>query len=214
MKFFVDTADIAQIKEVVSWGICDGVTTNPSLIAKTGKPLAKVVEEICAVVQGPISVEVTALDFEGMMTEARKLAAIKDNIVVKIPLTKAGIQATKACSDAGIATNVTLCFSAAQALIAAKAGASYISPFIGRLDDCGNEGMQIIEDITAIYRNYDFNTEVLVASVRHPIHVVESARLGADVCTVPFDVLDKLFSHPLTDIGLAKFMKDWEKVPK
>jgi len=214
MKFFVDTADIAQIKEVVSWGICDGVTTNPSLIAKTGKPLAQVVEEICAVVQGPISVEVTSLDFEGMMKEARKLAAIKDNIVVKIPLTKAGIQATKACSDSGIATNVTLCFSAAQALIAAKAGASYISPFIGRLDDCGNEGMQIIEDITAIYRNYDFATEVLVASVRHPIHIVESARLGADVCTVPFDVLDKLFSHPLTDIGLAKFMKVWEKVPK
>lgn len=214
MKFFIDTADVAQIREAVSWGICDGVTTNPSLVAKTGKPLAKVVAEICEVVDGPISVEVTAIDYEGMMAEARRIAAIKDNIVVKIPLTKAGIQATKACKDAGIATNVTLCFSAAQALVAAKAGASYISPFIGRLDDCGNEGMQIIEDITTIYGNYGFATEVLVASVRHPIHVVEAAKLGADVCTVPFDVLDKLFAHPLTDVGLARFLKDWEKVPK
>lgn len=213
MKFFIDTADIRQIREAVSWGICDGVTTNPSLVAKTGKPLATVVAEICEVVTGPISVEVTALDFDGMMTQARAFAKIKDNIVVKVPLTKDGIRATRACFQEGIETNVTLCFSAAQALLAAKAGASYISPFIGRLDDCGNEGMEVISDIVAIYANYDFRTEVLVASVRHPIHVIEAARLGADVATVPFDVLDKLFSHPLTDLGLAKFMEDWKKVP-
>ena len=214
MKFFVDTADIEQIKQVVNWGICDGVTTNPSLVAKTGKTLDTVVSEICEVVDGPISVEVTAVDYDGMMSQARTFAAIKENIVVKVPLTKAGIRATKTCTSEGIKTNVTLCFSAGQALVAAKAGASYISPFIGRLDDCGNEGMQIIDDITTIYSNYEFETEVLVASIRHPIHVVEAARLGADVSTIPFGVLDKLFHHPLTDTGLAKFMADWEKVPK
>jgi transaldolase len=214
MKFFVDTADIDQIKQVVSWGICDGVTTNPSLVAKTGKTLDRVVSEICEVVDGPISVEVTAVDYDGMMNQARTFAAIKDNIVVKVPLTKDGIRATKTCTSEGIKTNVTLCFSAGQALVAAKAGASYISPFIGRLDDCGNEGMQIIDDITTIYANYEFGTEVLVASIRHPIHIVEAARLGADVSTIPFGVMDKLFYHPLTDIGLAKFMADWEKVPK
>lgn len=214
MKFFVDTADVEQIREAVSWGICDGVTTNPSLVAKTGKSLDTVVSEICEVVDGPISVEVTALDYEPMMVQAREFAAIKENIVVKLPLTKAGIQATVSCTAAGIKTNVTLCFSAAQALLAAKAGATYISPFIGRLDDCSNEGMAIIDDITTIYNNYDYATEVLVASVRHPMHVVEAARLGAGVCTIPFAVLDKLFNHPLTDVGLAKFMADWEKVPK
>jgi len=214
MKFFIDTADIEQIKEVVSWGICDGVTTNPSLVAKTGKTLATVVAEICEVVDGPISVEVTAIDFEGMMKQAKEFAAIKDNIVVKIPLIREGIKATRACTDLGIKTNVTLCFSAAQALLAAKAGATYISPFIGRLDDCSNSGMSIIEDITLIYENYAYETEVLVASVRHPMHVIEAARLGADVCTIPFGVLDKLFGHPLTDSGLAKYMADWEKVPK
>ena len=214
MKFFIDTADIAQIKEAVSWGICDGVTTNPSLVAKTGKTLETVVSEICEVVDGPISVEVTAVDYAEMMTQAREFAAIKDNIVVKIPLTRDGIKATKTCTEEGIETNVTLCFSAAQALLAAKAGASYISPFIGRLDDCSNEGMSIIDDITTIYANYDFRTQVLVASVRHPMHVVEAGRLGADVCTIPFGVLDKLFKHPLTDVGLARFMADWEKVPK
>ncbi|MFT5429383.1 MAG: transaldolase [Myxococcota bacterium] len=214
MKFFVDTADIEQIREVVSWGICDGVTTNPSLVAKTGKTLKTVVAEICDVVEGPISVEVTALDYEGMMVQAREFAQIKDNIVVKVPLTKEGIKATRACTDAGIKTNVTLCFSAGQALLAAKAGATYISPFIGRLDDVSHEGMSLIEDISVIYGNYGFLTDILVASVRHPMHVVEAARLGADVCTVPFDILDKLFSHPLTDIGLAKFMADWETVPK
>jgi len=214
MKFFIDSADIAQIKEAVSWGICDGVTTNPSLVAKTGKSFQQVIEEITEVVSGPISLEVTAVDYEGMMKQARELAAIKENVVVKIPLIKDGIRATKTCSEEGINTNVTLCFSAAQALLAAKAGATYISPFIGRLDDCSNEGMSIIEDITAIYTNYAYKTEVLVASVRHPMHVVEAGRLGADVCTVPFPVLDKLFAHPLTDVGLAKFMADWEKVPQ
>jgi len=214
MKFFVDTADINQIKEAVAWGICDGVTTNPSLVAKTGKSFDAVIDEICEVVDGPISLEVTATDFEGMMSQGRVLAQHKDNVVVKVPLTKDGIRATRAFTDEGIKTNVTLCFSAGQALLAAKAGASYISPFIGRLDDVSNEGMSIIDDIVTIYRNYDFHTEVLVASVRHPMHVVEAARLGADVCTMPPAVLDKLFKHPLTDIGLARFLKDWESVPK
>lgn len=214
MKFFIDTADINQIQEAVGWGICDGVTTNPSLVAKTGKSLDTVVAEICEVVDGPISVEVTETEYAGMMTQARAFAAIKENIVVKLPLTKDGIRATRTCTDEDIATNVTLCFSASQALLAAKAGASYISPFIGRLDDCSNSGMSIIEDITLIYSNYGYATEVLVASVRHPMHVVEAARFGADVCTIPFAVLDKLFAHPLTDVGLARFMKDWEKVPK
>ena len=214
MKFFVDTADINQIKEAVAWGICDGVTTNPSLVAKTGKSFDAVIEEICEVVDGPISLEVTATDFDGMMAQGRALAKTKDNVVVKVPLTKDGIRATRAFTDEGIKTNVTLCFSAGQALLAAKAGASYISPFIGRLDDVSNEGMAIIDDIVTIYRNYGFTTEVLVASVRHPMHVVEAARLGADVCTMPPAVLDKLFKHPLTDIGLARFLKDWESVPK
>ena len=214
MLFFIDTANIDQIREAVSWGICDGVTTNPSLVAKTGKRLDAVVSEICEVVDGPISVEVTALDYAGMMVQARQFAQIKENIVVKVPLTKDGIRATRTCSAEGINTNVTLCFSASQALIAAKAGATYISPFIGRLDDCSNEGMLIIDDITRIYSNYGYATQVLVASVRHPMHVVEAARVGAHVCTIPFDVLDKLFAHPLTDIGLDRFMKDWEKVPK
>ena len=172
MKFFVDTADINQIKEAVAWGICDGVTTNPSLVAKTGKSFDAVIEEICEVVDGPISLEVTATDFDGMMEQGRALAKTKDNVVVKVPLTKDGIRATRAFTDEGIKTNVTLCFSAGQALLAAKAGASYISPFIGRLDDVSNEGMAIIDDIVTIYRNYEFTTEVLVASVRHPMHVV------------------------------------------
>ena len=214
MKFFIDTAQIDEIREAVSWGICDGVTTNPSLVAKTGKSLATVVAEICEVVRGPISVEATSLDYEGLMAEARRFAAIQDNIVVKLPMTRDGIRATRTCAEEGIRTNVTLVFSPAQALIAAKAGATYVSPFIGRLDDCSNHGMGIIEDIVAIFENYDFETEVLVASVRHPMHVVEAARLGADVCTIPFGVLDKLFRHPLTDRGIERFLADWEKVPK
>lgn len=214
MKFFVDSADINEIRPVVEWGMCDGVTTNPSLVAKTGKPLAQVIQEITELVDGPISIEATALDYAGLMKEARQIAALHDNLVVKIPMTKDGIRATRACADEGIPVNVTLVFSASQALLAAKAGAAFVSPFIGRLDDVSEPGMQLIEDIQAIYSNYDFDTELLVASIRHPLHVVEAARLGADVATIPFSVLDKLFDHPLTDLGLAKFLKDWEKVPK
>lgn len=213
MKFFVDSADINEIRPVVEWGLCDGVTTNPSLVAKTGKPLHKVVEEITGLVDGPISVEVTATDFEGMFAEARELAAIDSKLVIKIPMTKEGMRATRACADEGIAVNVTLVFSASQALIAAKAGAAYASPFVGRLDDVSAVGMEIIEDIQAIYGNYDFDTEVIVASVRHPLHVVEAARLGADIATIPFGVLDKLFNHPLTDSGIERFLADWAKVP-
>ncbi len=214
MKFFVDTAMIDEIRQAVSWGVCDGVTTNPSLVAKTGKTLAQVVEEITAVVNGPISVEATALDADGLWREAQEIAAVSENIVVKIPMTAAGMQAARKCADAGIMTNVTLVFSPLQALLAAKAGATFVSPFIGRLDDIATDGMQLIADIQEIYANYAFDTEVIVASVRHPIHILESAKLGADICTIPFDVLAKLYNHPLTDIGIERFLADWEKVPK
>jgi transaldolase len=214
MKFFVDSADINEIRPVVEWGMCDGVTTNPSLVAKTGKSLKQVIEEVTALVDGPISVEVTALDYEGMMKEARALAALHDNLVIKIPMTKDGMRATRTCADEGIPVNVTLVFTPSQALLAAKAGAAYVSPFIGRLDDVSAVGMDLIEDIQTIYANYDFDTEVIVASVRHPLHVVEAAKLGADIATIPFAVLDRLFQHPLTDAGIEKFLKDWEKVPR
>jgi len=214
MKFFVDSADIEEIRPVVEWGMCDGVTTNPSLVAKTGKSLKQVIEEVTALVDGPISVEVTALDYEGMLKEARALAALHDNLVIKIPMTKDGMRATRTCADEGIPVNVTLVFTASQALLAAKAGAAYVSPFIGRLDDVSAVGMDLIEDIQQIYGNYDFDTEVIVASVRHPVHVVEAAKLGADIATIPFPVLDKLFQHPLTAVGIEKFLKDWEKVPR
>jgi transaldolase len=214
MKFFVDSADINEIRPVVEWGMCDGVTTNPSLVAKTGKSLKQVIEEVTALVDGPISVEVTALDYEGMMKEARALAALHDNLVIKIPMTKDGMRATRTCADEGIPVNVTLVFTPSQALLAAKAGAAYVSPFIGRLDDVSAVGMDLIEDIQTIYANYDFDTEVIVASVRHPLHVVEAAKLGADIATIPFAVLDRLFQHPPTDAGIEKFLKDWEKVPR
>lgn len=213
MKFFIDTADINEIRKAHAWGILDGVTTNPSLVAKTGRTWEEVKREILDLVKGPVSLEVTALDYEGMMKQARQLATEGEQVVVKIPLTRDGIAATRTCTDEGIKTNVTLCFSANQALLAAKAGASYISPFVGRVDDIGNEGMAIVEDIVGIYDNYGYATEVLAASVRHPQHVLEAARMGAHVATMPFGVIDKLFNHPLTDIGLAKFMADWEKVP-
>ncbi len=213
MKFFIDTADIDQIRQAHAWGILDGVTTNPSLVAKTGRTWQEVKREILDLVKGPVSLEVTAIDYEGMMTQARALATEGEQVVVKIPLTRAGIAACRQCTLEGIKTNVTLCFSATQALLAAKAGATYISPFIGRVDDISNEGMSIVEDIVRIYENYGFETQVLAASVRHPQHVLEAARLGAHVATMPFGVIDKLFNHPLTDIGLAKFMADWEKVP-
>jgi transaldolase len=214
MKFFIDSADVDEIKGAIDLGLCDGVTTNPSLVAKTGKPFAQVIQEITAIVDGPISLEVTALDTDGMLAEARELAAIADNVVIKVPMTRDGIRAVRQLSNDGIKTNVTLVFTAAQALLAAKAGASYVSPFIGRLDDIAQDGMELIAQIVEIFQNYDFPCEVLVASVRHPVHVVDAARLGADVATIPAPVIDKLFKHPLTDSGIEKFLADWKKVPE
>lgn len=214
MKFFIDTADVEEIREGAAMGIIDGVTTNPSLVAKTGRKFNDVLLEICDIVKGPVSAEVVATDCNGMMKEAREYAKLRGNIVVKLPLIPEGLKATKICAEEGIKTNVTLCFSATQALLAAKAGATYISPFIGRIDDRSGDGMQVIADIVQIYENYGFTTEVLVASVRHPMHVLEAAKLGADVATCPLKVLLQLTQHPLTDLGLAAFLKDWEKVPK
>jgi transaldolase len=214
MKFFIDTADIKEIREAAAMGLVDGVTTNPSLVAKTGRKFRDVLVEICDIVKGPVSAEVTSTQYDGIMREARELAALRNNVVVKIPLIPEGLKAVRSCADEGIRTNVTLCFSGTQALLAAKAGASYISPFVGRLDDVATDGMQLISEILEIYDNYDFATEVLVASVRHPMHVQQAARMGAHVATCPFSVLLQLSKHPLTDLGLAKFLSDWEKVPK
>ena len=212
MKFFIDSADIAEIRDLAETGLVDGITTNPSLVAKTGRSFVEVVKEICAIVPGPVSAEVTATDTKGMLAEGRKLAKIADNIAVKVPLTRDGLKACRTLRDEGIMVNVTLCFSAAQALLAAKAGASFISPFVGRLDDVGMDGMALIADIVQIYAQYPaIETEVLVASIRHPVHVVEAAKMGADVATLPPDVLRKLFNHPLTDKGLAAFLADWQK---
>lgn len=212
MKFFVDTADIAEIRDLADTGLLDGVTTNPSLVAKTGRSFLDLVAEICDVVNGPVSAEVASTDFETMLAEGKKLAKIADNVAVKVPLTPAGLKVCKALSSEGTMVNVTLCFSAAQAILAAKAGASFVSPFVGRLDDIGQEGMGLISDIVEIYSNYDyFKTEVLVASIRNPIHIVDSARLGAHVVTAPPAVLKQLFNHPLTDKGLAQFVADWQK---
>ncbi|HAL55684.1 MAG TPA: fructose-6-phosphate aldolase [Bacteroidetes bacterium] len=211
MKFFIDTANIQEIKEAASLGVLDGVTTNPSLVAKEGKEFRPLLEEICSLVDGPISAEVVATDYEGIMKEARDLAAIHKNIVVKVPLIKEGLKAVKSLKAEGIRTNVTLCFSPNQALLAAKAGAFFISPFIGRLDDISQNGMDLIRQIVTIYKNYDFETQVLVASVRHPVHVVDAAMIGADICTMPFKVIDQLIKHPLTDIGLERFLADWKK---
>jgi transaldolase len=214
MKFFIDTANIDEIKEAAAMGILDGVTTNPSLVSKEGKDFKTLLNEILKIVDGPVSAEVVSTDMAGILKEADELSSIHPNIVVKVPLIKEGIKAVKALSDKGIKTNVTLCFSPSQALLAAKAGATYISPFVGRLDDISTEGMYLIEEIVQIYDNYAFETEVLVASCRHPLHVVEAAKIGADVATLPFSVIDKLFKHPLTDIGLEKFLSDWEKQNK
>ena len=212
MKFFVDTADTAEIKSLAASGLLDGVTTNPSLIAKSGRKILDVVAEICAIVEGPVSAEVAATDYDGMMREAAVLKKIAANVTVKLPLTPDGLRACKALTGEGVKTNVTLCFSAAQALLAAKAGATFVSPFVGRLDDIGQDGMGLIADIVQIYRNYPaLTTEVLVASIRHPIHVVESAKLGAHVATLPPNVLRMLYGHPLTDKGLAAFLADWAK---
>jgi transaldolase len=210
MKFFADTAEISEIRELADTGLLDGVTTNPSLIHKSGRKFLEVVKEIAGVVKGPVSAEVVALDYEGMMREAEVVRNIADNIAVKVPLTPAGLKACKALSDDGSMVNVTLCFSAAQALLAAKAGATFISPFVGRLDDIGQNGMDLISDIRQIYDQYDFSTEILVASVRHPMHVVEAAKIGADVMTAPPKIIWQLFKHPLTDNGIASFLKDWE----
>lgn len=211
MKFFIDSANIGEIKEAASFGVLDGVTTNPSLVAKEGKEFRKLLEEICSIVDGPVSAEVVATDYNGMMKEGRDLASIHKNIVVKVPLIKDGLKAVKSLKEEGIRTNVTLCFSANQALLAAKAGAYFISPFVGRLDDVSHFGMDVIQQIVTIYRNYSFDTQVLVASVRHPLHVIEAAMMGADICTIPFKVIDQLIKHPLTDIGLEKFLSDWKK---
>ncbi|MGQ9644063.1 MAG: fructose-6-phosphate aldolase [Ignavibacterium sp.] len=211
MKFFIDTANINEIKEAAALGILDGVTTNPSLVSKEGKDFRKLLDEILAIVDGPVSAEVISTDYDGILKEARDYASIHHNIVVKVPLIKEGLKAVKTLSAEGIKTNVTLCFSPSQALLAAKAGATYISPFVGRLDDVSTSGMDLISQIVQIYRNYDYKTQVLVASIRHPLHVVEAALMGADVCTMPFNVIDKLFNHPLTDIGLEKFLSDWKK---
>ena len=211
MKFFVDTADTGDIAELAATGLIDGVTTNPSLVAKSGRPFADVIKEICEIVDGPVSAEVTATDADGMIEEGRKLAKVADNVCVKAPLTEAGLVACKTLSGEGTPVNVTLCFSPAQALLAAKAGAAFISPFVGRLDDIGQDGMNLIGEIAEIYSNYDFATEILVASVRSPQHVVDAARIGADVCTLPPGVIWQLFKHPLTDKGLEAFLKDWEK---
>ncbi len=212
MKFFIDTADIDEIRDAASLGILDGVTTNPSLIAKEGRDFHTVLKEIVSLVNGPISAEVTAIDLEGMLDQAHTLAEIHPNIVIKLPLITEGLRACKRLSDKGVKTNVTLCFSASQALLAAKAGATYVSPFIGRLDDISEDGMELIHTIRVIYDNYGFETQILAASIRHPMHVVQAALAGADVATIPHKVIGQLVKHPLTDIGLAKFLADWEKM--
>ncbi len=214
MKLFIDTANLDEIREAASWGVIDGCTTNPSLVAREGGDFIATIHEICQIVQGPVSAEVVAQDAEGMVREGRLLAQISEHVVVKVPLIPAGIKATRVLSSEGIPVNVTLCFQPSQALLAAKAGAAYISPFVGRLDDISTDGMELIQQIVEIYANYpELDTEVLVASVRHPVHVVQSALLGADVATLPYKVLRQLFNHPLTDKGNAAFLKDWEKVP-
>jgi transaldolase len=213
MQFFLDTGNVDEIRQALEWGILDGVTTNPTLIAKTGRPFMEVVKEILQLVDGPVSLETVSRDAKGMVEEGRKLAELGDNVVVKIPMTPEGMIAVQELESEGIPTNVTLVFSPTQALIAAKAGATFVSPFIGRLDDVSSDGMKLIRDIKTIFDNYDFDTQIIVASVRHPMHVLEAALIGADICTMPFEVMKKLFQHPLTDKGIELFLKDWEKVP-
>ncbi len=214
MKFFIDTANIDEIKEAAKMGMADGVTTNPSLISKEGRDFEEVIKEICEIVDGPISAEVIATDTEGMVKEARHLAGIHDNIVVKIPMTVDGLKATRTLTGEGIKTNVTLVFSPLQALMAAKAGATYVSPFVGRLDDLSHEGLLLVEQIVEIYSNYGYDTQIIVASVRNPLHVLDAAMMGADIATIPFNVLGKLAAHPLTDKGLKSFLDDWNKMKK
>ena len=214
MKFFIDTANIDEIREINDWGVICGVTTNPSLIAKEGRDFKEVIKEITSIVDGPISAEVISLKSEGMIKEARELSKIHPNIVVKIPMIKEGLKAVKVLKSEGIKTNVTLVFSPSQALLAARAGASYVSPFIGRTDDISNEGMNIVRDIAEIYRNYDIKAEIIAASIRHPIHVVEAAKAGADIATIPYKVFLNMVKHPMTDLGIQRFLKDWEGLVK
>ena len=214
VKIFLDTANIDEIREAASWGVLDGVTTNPTLVAKTGRKWGEVVQDILALVDGPISLEVTSNDPDEMVRQGRQLAKLHKNVVVKVQMTTEGLKAIRKLSSEGIRVNCTLVFSANQAILAAKAGAKYVSPFIGRLDDQGQEGMQVIREIVEVFRNYEWDCEVLVASIRHPLHVIEAARLGAHVVTVPFDVLKKMAQHSLTDVGLKRFLEDWKKVPQ
>ena len=214
MKFFIDTANVKEIKEANALGLVDGVTTNPSLVAKEGRDFKELIKEICSIVDGPISAEAISLDADGMIKEARELSKIHKNIVVKIPMTPEGLKAVKTVSKEGIKTNVTLVFSPSQALLAAKAGATYVSPFVGRLDDISHVGMDLIEQILIIFDNYGFDTEIIVASIRNPLHVVDAALIGAHVATIPYNVMLQLSKHPLTDIGIKRFLEDWEKVPK
>jgi len=214
MKFFIDTANVEEIRKAHALGMVDGVTTNPSLAAKEGRPFEDLIVEICSMVEGPVSAEVVSLDAEGMVSEAEKLASLAENIVVKIPLIEEGLKAVRILSEKDISTNVTLCFSPLQALAAAKAGANFISPFVGRLDDISSTGMELVEQIITIYNNYGFETEVIVASVRNPLHVLEAALMGADIATIPFKVIQQIVKHPLTNIGLEKFLADWKKLEK
>lgn len=214
MKFFIDTANIQEIKEANSLGIIDGVTTNPTLIAKEGRPFEELIREICDIVDGPVSVEAVSTEATGIIDEAKKLTEIHKNVVIKVPLTTEGLKATKVLSSEGINVNITLVFSPVQALMAAKAGAAYVSPFVGRLDDISHSGMDLVDQILAIYENYGFETQVIVASIRHPLHVLDAALMGADIATIPFKTIKLLTKHPLTDIGIDRFLKDWEAVPK
>jgi len=211
MKFFLDTANLEEIKKAHNWGILDGVTTNPTLVSKENGSFREIAAEILKVVKGPVSLEVVGEDVEGMVNEGRELKMYGENVVIKVPLTREGLKAVKVLNSEGIRTNVTLCFSPTQALLAAKAGADYISPFIGRLDDISSYGMRLVEMIRKIYDNYGFKTKIIVASIRHPVHVLEAALTGADIATMPFSIMEKLFNHPLTDIGIEKFLKDWDK---
>lgn len=212
MKFFIDTANIEEIKKANDLGVLDGVTTNPTLVSKEGREFKELIKEICGIVNGPVNAEVLSTDAEGMLNEARELVKLSDNIVVKIPLIEEGLKAVKELAGEGIKTNVTLCFSLTQALMAAKAGAAYVSPFVGRLDDISNRGMDLVEQIVTIYENYGFDTEVIVASIRNPTHVVDAALIGADIATMPYVVIKQLIRHPLTDIGLERFLADWKKM--
>jgi transaldolase len=214
MKIFLDTANVEHIREAASWGVVDGVTTNPSLIAKEGRKFEDVVQEICSIVDGPISAEVVSMEADAMLKEAREIVKIHKNIVIKVPIVPEGLKAMKMMKKEDIKTNATLIFSTNQALLACKSGATYVSPFVGRIDDQGGDGMEVIAEIVQMLDNYDFDTEVIVASVRHPVHVVESLMIGADIATVPYGVLQKMVKHTLTDVGLKKFLEDWEKVPK